>query len=659
MFARFIRGLSVLGFTAAILSCSHDVTGPDGPGASDDFSLLIERRTAAGQRSFVTLGARSGAVAPFNGVPADARALIPSPDGKTIAYLREADSFVQLWAMDRDGANRRVLVGGDISVESASWSADGKTLALGYSTNSQFNDIAVVKADGTGFTDLTPDPLPGVWIDRDPSWSPDGTRIAFSSNRSGTQRIWIINADGTNPVFVTENNPSGQERQPVWSPDGTYLAFVATTAAGRGISFLRPDGSEYKHVPISPSPSEPAWLPDGRLAYVSNPSGDFDLFTLDRATGASIPLTSRRDSDVRASVLANVAPFEWLGFATPVVTSINRPTALDIDAADVITDGFDDLLVLSPILNEVRLMRGTATGAFQQVGSLFAEIDVAELHTGFVTADAAPDIIGRGDSAVYLWRGRADGPGISTRIPLNGEVRDAVLLDVDANGRAEIVSLVENGTQPFRLVTTTVNASDVVVPAANLATTQKNAGRMCAGDVNNDGRADLVILAGASSRAPLVAEGGPLALSAPTSAGATITNDLQAVPYCVDLNNDGRDDLVVVSLGQASGVSTSLAGANNFGPSTKIAVRPSAVVPVDIDRDGDIDLVVASSTTAELLVVKNRGDGRFNAPTSISLDNVPLQLTAGDFNGDAWPDVAIISSTGQLVVLLSRGRTGM
>lgn len=660
MFARCARGLSALGLAAAILSCSHEVTGPDVPGTTDDFSLLIERRTAAGQRSFFTLGARTGAVAPFGGVPSDARQLIPSPDGRTIAWLRDIDTFVQLWAMDRDGANRRLLVGGDITVESVSWSPSGQKLALAYSTPAQSNDIATVNADGTGFTDLTPDPLPGIWIDRDPAWSPDGSRIAFSSNRSGTQRIWIMNAEGANPVFVTQNNTSGQERQPVWSSDGAYLAFVATTPAGRGISFMHADGTDYKHVAISPAPTDPVWLPDGRLLYVANPNGDYDLFTLDRATGASTPLTSRRDNDVRAAVLLTVAPFDWLGFGAPVITNINRPTAVDLDAADVITDGFSDLLILSPILNEVRLMRGTATGAFQQVGSLFAETDVVALQTGLVSPDGSADAIGRGDSAVSLWRGRVDGPGVSTRIALNGVVRDAILVDADGSGRADIVSLVENGTQPFRLVTHTVSPADALVPAASVTNTQKNGGRMCAGDVNNDGRADVVILAGASARAPLVAEGsGQLALAAPMPAGASISSDLDAIPYCADLNGDGRDDLIVVSVGQASGVSVSLFGTTSFGPSTKIAVRPSAVVPVDIDRDGDIDLVVASATTTELLIVKNRGDGRFNAPTSVSLASIPLQLTTGDFNGDAWPDIALINSNGQLVVLLSRGRVGM
>lgn len=643
-----------------LLACSDSPTGPDGGTGSDDFSLLIERRNGAGERSFYTMGARGTVFAPFTGVPTDAGTLIPSPDGRTIAYTRNVDGYVRLWAMDRDGANRRPVVDGAIYVESAAWSADGKKLAIGYSSDVVSNDVAVVNADGTGFTDLTPDPLPGIWIDREPGWSPDGTRLAFSSSRSGTTRIWIMNADGSSPVFLTQSLTSGQERQPVWSPDGAFIAFIANANAGAGISFIKPDGSEYRHVPLATGPNDPVWLPDGRLVYVGSSAGDFDLYTLDRVTGATARLTTRRDDDVHASVLATVAPFAWLGFAPPVSSAINRPFAVDLAIGDVLTDGYPDLLILSPILNELRLMKGTPTGSFQSVGSLYAEFDVLSIGTGLVTMDRATDIIGHGDSAVYVWRGRADGPGLPNTFRFPAFVRAVAVGDFNGNGRDDILAMTEAGTQPFRLAMYAVNGSDVIARVGELATTRTEGRAMCAADVDGDGYRDLVMLAGSSNLSAFTAAGnGDLTFGTATNAGSSLSTDLNAFPYCADFNGDGRDDLALLSVTQSSGVSVFLNGASAFGSPARIAGAASGLAVSDVDRDGDLDLVIASSSQAAITVAKNQGDGRFSQPTTVTVPNIPTRVIAGDFNGDNWPDIAAIDATGGLVVLLSRGRSGM
>lgn len=643
----------------SLVACSDSPTGPDGGTGSDDFSLLIERRNGAGERSYYTMGARGTVFAPFTGVPADAGTLIPSPDGRTIAYTRNVDGYVRLWAMDRDGANRRPIVDGALYVESAAWSADGKKLAVAYSTDAVSNDIAVVNADGTSFTDLTPDPLPGIWIDRDPSWSPDGTRIVFSSNRSGTTRIWIMNADGSSPVFLTQSLTSGQERQPVWSPDGAFIAFIANGPAGSGISFIKPDGTDYRHVPLATGPNDPVWLPDGRLVYVGSNAGDFDLYTLDRVSGATARLTTRHDDDVHASVLPTVAPFNWLGFAPPVSSAINRPFAVDLAVGDVLTDGYPDLLILSPILNELRLMKGSATGSFQSVGSLYAEFDVLSIRTGLVTLDRATDIVGRADSAFYVWRGRSDGPGLPNTFRFPATLRDIAVGDFNGNGRDDVVAMTEAGTQPFRLSMYAANASDVIGRVGELATTRTSGHSMCAADVDGDGYRDLVMLAGSSSLSAFTASGnGDLTFGATASAGTSLTSDVEAFPFCADFNGDGRDDLALLSIGQSTGISVHLSGTSSFGSASRVAVPASALAVTDIDRDGDLDLVIASSTQAAILVAKNQGDGRFSQPTTMAIPNVPTRIVAADFNGDNWPDVAAIDATGALVVLLSRGRSG-
>jgi TolB protein len=606
------------------------------------------------------MGARGTHFTPFTGVPADAGTLIPSPDGKTIAYTVVGDGYARLWAMDRDGANRRPIIDGDAAVLSAAWAPDGKKLAVAYSTDIVSSDIAIVNADGTGLVDITPDPLPGVWFDRDPAWSPDGSRIAFSSNRSGTTRIWIMNADGSNAVFLTESLTSGQERQPVWSPDGAFIAFLANGPTGEGIAFIRPDGTDHKHVALGTSPTDPVWLPDGRLVYVGSNAGDFDLHTLDRETGATARLTTRHDDDVHAAVLADVTPFTWLGFAAPVTNEINRPFAVDLAVGDVITDGKPDLLILSPLMSELRIMKGTGNGSFQAIGSLYAELGVVSARTGLVTLDRAMDIVARGDTAFYIWRGRADGPGLATTFSLPTQLRDIAVGDFNGNGRDDIVAMTEAANDPFRLSMYAVNGSDVVTRVGETPTTRTDGRWMCAADVDGDAYKDLVVLAGASNLSAHVALGrGDLTFETMGLAGSSLSTDVLAMPTCADFDGDGRDDIALVSLGQSSGISVHLGQVSGFGQPGRVAVAPSSMAVADVDRDGDLDLIIGSSTTAELFVARNRGDGRFSSPTPVTIPDIPTRVVAADFNGDNWPDVAAIDASGALVVLLSLGRSGM
>ena len=659
MFLKTLRCSAYAALLLAAASCESGI-GPDDGTTSGGFSLLIERQ-GPGHRSFYTMSADGETFTPFTNVPIDAFRLVPSPDGRTIAYLREIEGVVELWAMDRDGANRRPILTGVSQVQSATWSPDGEKLAVSFSSAAVSSDIATINADGSGMVNLTPDPLPGVIFDFDPAWSPDGTRIAYSSNASGTQRLWIMNADGTNKHQVLPQSFPSTERQPVWAPDTTsFLAVTATTDAGPGIAFVRDDGTDFKHILISGA-NDPAWLPDGRVVYDANTTGDFDIWSVDRVTGATTQVTTRRDNDVRVIAIRNVAPFAWLGFAAPVTYAVNRPFAVEMTAADVLTDGRADVLILSPILNEIRLMRGGSNGTLQSVGALFAESDVSALRTGVISNDVAPDIVGRGDSAVYLWRGRVDGPGIATRIPIAGAVIDVAVADFDLNSRADIVSLVETTEgQPFRLKTHTVGSGDAVVFAVDQLTTRTNGRSMCAGDMTADGRPDIAIFAGGTTLGAYLAEGrGELGLTALSIAGQALSSDLNAVPSCADFNNDGRDDVALFSSGTSPSVSVHRFGTASFGTATRIAVGANAMAIADVDRDGDLDVILASSNAGEILVARNRGGGTFDTPVAYTIANVPIALTTADLNGDGWPDVIAVDVTGTLSVLLSKGRTGM
>src|SRR2546427_6955878 len=82
------------------------------------------------------------------------------------------------------------------------------------------------------------EPITDIFMDaRQPSWSPDSTRIAFQAYRSSTWQIWTIKADGTDMRAVTSG--PYDDREPAWSPDGQRIAFSSdrpSTSLGAGPS---------------------------------------------------------------------------------------------------------------------------------------------------------------------------------------------------------------------------------------------------------------------------------------------------------------------------------------------------------------------------------------------------------------------------------------
>ena len=72
----------------------------------------------------------------------------------------------------------------------------------------------------------------GDWNDEQPRWSPDGRRVAFKSNRSGSYNLYVMNADGSNVVRLTDHGLN--DHDPTWLPDGESLVFSSERDRGLG-----------------------------------------------------------------------------------------------------------------------------------------------------------------------------------------------------------------------------------------------------------------------------------------------------------------------------------------------------------------------------------------------------------------------------------------
>lgn len=112
-------------------------------------------------------------------------------------------------------------------------------------------------------------------------FSPDDTKIAFTSNRDGNAHIFVMDADGENETRVGADPANDWE--PTWSPDGTRIAFVSDRDGNPELYVMNADGTEVQRLTESAGKDwEPAWEPGGKtILFSSNRDGDFDIYSLE------------------------------------------------------------------------------------------------------------------------------------------------------------------------------------------------------------------------------------------------------------------------------------------------------------------------------------------------------------------------------------------
>ncbi len=144
-----------------------------------------------------------------------------------------------------------------------------------------------MSADGTGVTRLTNDPA----IDQDPVWSPDGSRIAFSSTRNGNYDIYVMNADGTGVTQLTTTTTDRGSTRPAWC--GTRIAFESDRyiTGFPDVFVMNDDGTDVTRLTITNATfdQQPAWSPTcDRIAFTQDPGGNVEIYVMNAdGTGAT------------------------------------------------------------------------------------------------------------------------------------------------------------------------------------------------------------------------------------------------------------------------------------------------------------------------------------------------------------------------------------
>lgn len=215
-----------------------------------------------------------------------------------MAFQSHKDGNWELYLLALDSGQIKRLTD-DLDYDGApSWSPDGKQIAFESYRGGDL-DIWLMNADGTGLTNLTPNEPA---YDYGPAWSPRSDWIAFTSWASGHKQIMVASPDGKQTKDISQNQ--FEEEQPAWSPDGTRIAFVSNREGCEHVSqAIELNGCQRQEVYIADfdgrslsnvrqvtsggHDTTPAWSPDGQyLVFVSPRPDGQRLYLIPAAGGA-------------------------------------------------------------------------------------------------------------------------------------------------------------------------------------------------------------------------------------------------------------------------------------------------------------------------------------------------------------------------------------
>jgi TolB protein len=236
----------------------------------------------------------------------------PGKDGRIAYMVKDRAGHWQVWVANSDLSGAKKLTHGHFDSGWAVWSPNGKRLAFDSSrtdhtpnNSHHVNDVFVMKADGSGVKRLTD----SKGVNGDDAWSPNGSSIAFDSDRGsrkGFGAIYIIRANGTKLRQLTHPRPPLSDYKPRFSPDGAHLVFTrerGTADFGPAALFtMRLDGSHLQRLtPFSLHADDSDWSPDGkRVVFDGYPRSEAfgDIYVVDANGGRVLNLT--RDTDGQA-----------------------------------------------------------------------------------------------------------------------------------------------------------------------------------------------------------------------------------------------------------------------------------------------------------------------------------------------------------------------
>jgi len=317
---------------------AHDIAWtPDGKSLVVSSGKFFKRRLIL--LSVDTGGVKELTAAPLGEEPVlGDEAPVVSPDGLQLVFVRQTTSGIAgLYLMPLAGGEPRRLTQFASAFPGVSWTADGRELVYAgrvgdtltlwrrpveTPAGSQAKRIEGVESGAFRPVLSHPAGSPArlayarpvfdtnIWVrettssppahklvdstrpDTHPQFSPDGRRLAFTSERSGSLQIWVANSDGSNPLQLT-TLARGFINAPRWSPDGKVIVFTSTQNSNQDIYSVPADGGPLRRVTSAPSrEGRPSWSRDGRWIYFySNRTGRPEIWKIPAQGGEWTQMT--------------------------------------------------------------------------------------------------------------------------------------------------------------------------------------------------------------------------------------------------------------------------------------------------------------------------------------------------------------------------------
>jgi hypothetical protein len=369
---------------------------------------------------------------------------------------------------------------------------------------------------------------------------------------------------------------------------------------------------------------------------------------------------SFRDRSRRRRKLARRCVPVLEGLETRTLLSFNAPftfhlarDANSVAVADFNGDGRQDFVVADDTTpGQLTVLLGNGDGSFQSAGTFPSGLPFTSVvAVGDFNGDGIPDLaVGGYGASIDILLGNGDGTfrntGSFTFTNDDGAVPQSIAVaDFHGNGKQDLVvaSAVEGSPEP--LVELPGNGDGTFQSPVNLGFSSSFA---VAGDINNDGKPDLI--AGSTISASLLLGNGDGSFQGPVpfAPGLPLT--------VTDVNGDGIPDLVFAT---PQGISERLGnGDGTFQDPIHVNLPANAQGTVlgvgDFTNDGQLDLIFRSGNDA-VSVVLNNGDGTVAAAPAYAAGAFPSAIAAGDFTGDGLPDLVTVGADGQAHILLNNG----
>lgn len=200
-----------------------------------------------------------------------------SPTSQEVTYMAFTDKIPRVYLQQIEGAQRELVGAFPNMTIAPRFSPDGQKIIMSFLQDNGSANIYTMDLRSHTTTRLTST----LAIDTAASYSPNGDRIVFESDRGGRQQIYVMSANGSNQQRISFGD--GSYSTPVWSPRGDYIAFTKLSEGQFSIGIMRPDGSGERLLTSGFHNEGPTWAPNGRVImfFRQNPGQGPKIYTVD------------------------------------------------------------------------------------------------------------------------------------------------------------------------------------------------------------------------------------------------------------------------------------------------------------------------------------------------------------------------------------------